>query len=147
MSRIQPALMPLAVGLVAGALLVGCEKTSTTTSTPAGTATTTTVSPSPGATAAMGTASSAATSAMNSASSAMSNAGTALSDTALTAKVKTALLADDNVKGLRIDVETNNGVVVLVGTADTPANQERASVVARGVEGVKSVDNRLTVKP
>jgi len=77
----------------------------------------------------------------------MSTTGTAISDSALTAKVKTSLLADDNVKGLRIDVDTSNGVVTLNGTADTKANMERAQTLARGVDGVKSVENRLTVKP
>ena len=136
MSRISPRLTPLAIGLVAGALLVACDKTTTSTTTPAGTATTTTVTPSPSA-----------TSAMTSASSAMNKAGDAVSDSAVTAKVKTALLADDNVKGLRIDVDTSNGVVTLNGTADTQANMAKAQTIAQGIEGVKSVENKLTVKP
>ena len=136
MSRISPRLTPLAVGLLAATLLVACEKTTTTTATPAGTATTTTVTPSP-----------AATSTMSSASSAMTSAGNAIGDSAVTAKVKTALLADDNVKGLRIDVDTKDGVVTLNGTADTQANMSKAQTIARGIEGVKSVENKLTVKP
>jgi hyperosmotically inducible protein len=136
MNRISPRLGPLAVGVVAAVLLVACDKKTTTTTTPAGTATTTTVTPSP-----------TTNSAVNSASSAMNTAGNAISDSAVTAKVKTALLADDNVKGLKIDVDTNNGVVSLSGTADTQANMARAETVAKGIEGVKSVQNRLTVKP
>lgn len=136
MNRTSPRLTPLAVALLAGVLLVACDKKTTTTTTPAGTATTTTVSPS-----------ATTNSAMTSASSAMSTAGGAVSDSAVTAKVKTALLADDNVKGLRIDVDTSNGVVTLNGTADTAANMARAETVAKGIDGVKSVQNRLSVKP
>ena len=158
MFRISPRLTPLAAGLCAAALLAACEKTTTTTNTPAGTATTTTVTPSPSATATMDRASGAATSAMNSASSAMgsavssassamSNAGDAIGDAAVTAKVKTALLADDNVKGLQIDVDTKDGVVTLNGTADTQANMSKAQTIAQGIEGVKSVENKLAVKP
>ena len=80
-------------------------------------------------------------------SSAMSNAGDAIGDSAVTAKVKTALLADDNVKGLQIDVDTKDGVVTLNGTADSQANMSKAQTIAQGIDGVKSVENKLTVKP
>ncbi len=136
MNPISPRVTPLAIGLVAAVLLVACDRKTTTTTTPAGTATTTTVAPSP-----------TTNSAMTSASSAMSTAGGAVGDSAVTAKVKTALLADDNVKGLRIDVDTSDGVVTLNGNADTQANMARAETVAKGIDGVKSVQNRLTVKP
>ncbi|HEX2539529.1 MAG TPA: BON domain-containing protein [Caldimonas sp.] len=129
MSRTSPRLTPLAVGLVAAVLLVACDKKTTTTTTPSGTATTTTVAPAPATT------------------SAMNSAGNAVSDSAVTAKVKTALLADDNVKGLQIDVDTKGGVVTLNGTADTQANMSKAQTIAQGIEGVKSVENKLTVKP
>ena len=49
-------------------------------------------------------------------------------------------------KGLRIDVDTPDGTVTLNGSADSAANMERAATIARGVSGVKSVDNRLAVK-
>lgn len=122
----QSVLTLSAIALVTGGLLSGCEKKTTTTTTPTGTATTTTVSP---------TASAATTA---------DRVGDAASDAALTAKVKTALLADDEVKGLRIDVDTRNGVVTLNGTADTAAHVSRAETVAKGVDGVKSVENKLT---
>jgi hyperosmotically inducible protein len=77
----------------------------------------------------------------------MTKAGDAISDSAVTGKVKTALLADPDVKGLKIDVETKDGVVTLNGTADNSANSSKATTVARGIEGVKSVENKLTVKP
>jgi hyperosmotically inducible protein len=77
----------------------------------------------------------------------MSNAGDAAGDAAVTAKVKTALLADTDVKGLQIDVDTRNGVVTLNGTADNQANMTKAQTIARNIDGVKSVENKLTVKP
>jgi hyperosmotically inducible protein len=72
-------------------------------------------------------------------------AGKALDDATLTAKVKTALIAEPNVKALAIDVETKDGVVTLHGTADNMANRDRASQIASSVEGVRSVLNNLKV--
>jgi len=77
----------------------------------------------------------------------MSKAGDAVGDAAITGKVKTALIADPDVKALRIDVDTKDNVVTLNGTADTQSHADKAVTVAKGVEGVKSVENRLTVKP
>ena len=82
----------------------------------------------------------------NDASRAADKAGAAVDDGAITAKVKTALLADPDVKGLMIDVDTKNGVVTLKGTADKPANRDRAVAIAKDTSGVKSVENQLVVK-
>ena len=128
-----------AIALAAVLLASGCEKKRETVSTPAGTTTTTTVTPTPSAT-------QAANQTMSSASSAMNKAGEAIGDAAITAKVKTALLADADVKGLKVDVDTKDGVVTLTGNADNKANLERAATVAKGVEGVKSVENKLEAK-
>ena len=46
-----------------------------------------------------------------------------------------------------MDVDTKNGVVWLTGTADSAAHSGRATTVGRGIEGVKSVNNQLGVKP
>jgi hyperosmotically inducible periplasmic protein len=70
-------------------------------------------------------------------------AGPVISDAALTAKVKAALLADSRVAGSSIDVDTQGGVVTLTG--NLPDNQAKTALeIARGIEGVKSVENRLT---
>ncbi len=82
----------------------------------------------------------------NDAKSAADKAGTAIEDSAITAKVKTALLADPDVKGLMIDVDTKNGVVTLKGTADKQANRDRAVAIAKDTGGVKSVEDQLVVK-
>jgi len=66
-------------------------------------------------------------------------------DPAITAAVKTKLLADKTVAGLKIDVDTKDGVVTLNGTADTRAEAQRAVKLARGTSGVKRVVNNLTV--
>jgi hyperosmotically inducible protein len=128
--RLRPRLHPFFVVAIVGlASVAGCEKTTTTrTDGAGGTTTTTTISATPTASAALG------------------KAGEAAIDSAITVKVKTALLADPDIKSLKIDVDTNDGVVTLNGTVPNAANASRAATVAKGVDGVKSVQNRLTVK-
>jgi len=133
--------------IAAGTLLVACEKRTTVTDTPAGSTTTTTVSPSQAASNAMAATTSAMEKAASATERAAEKAGDAIGDAAITGKVKTALIGDPDVKALVIDVDTKNGVVTLSGSADTPAHSEKATTVAQGVEGVKSVENHLTVKP
>ena len=68
-------------------------------------------------------------------------------DSWLTTKVKSALAADVGLKTLTgINVDTTGSVVTLKGSVDTAANKSRAEQVARGVEGVSSVRNELTVQ-
>jgi len=72
----------------------------------------------------------------------MGQAAQAGDDTATTAKVKAALAADSAVNGSNVSVETNAGKVILTGAL--PQSQiERALQIARGVDGVRDVDNRL----
>ena len=73
------------------------------------------------------------------------NTKRAASDTAITAKVKSALLADEKVKGMKIDVETKEGTVTLTGSATSPAEKEQAERLASSVEGVRNVVNRISV--
>ena len=68
-----------------------------------------------------------------------------LEDAAVTAKVKAALHAEKNVKSRDIDVETFQGKVVVKGVVPDRAQAELAVKVATSVEGVKAVENRLTV--
>ena len=72
--------------------------------------------------------------------------GTAVDDTIVTAKVKTALLRDDSVKSADITVRTNKGDVQLSGYVDNEGQITRATDVARSVDGVASVDNKMSVK-
>ena len=71
--------------------------------------------------------------------------GQAVDDTAITVKVKSALIADSTVKSTGVNVDTNQGVVKLTGVVGDQAQVDRAVQIARGVEGVKSVDNNLRV--
>lgn len=78
------------------------------------------------------------------ASQATAKTSAALDDAAITTKVKAALLADDQVKGTQINVDTSGGTVKLTGTVDSPAQVQRALEVAKGVSGVQKVENNLT---
>jgi len=77
---------------------------------------------------------------------ATAKAATAIDDSALTAKVKTAMMADPSLKALQINVDTKDGTVTLNGPVESQAQKQHATEVAQGVSGVKSVDNNLTVK-
>jgi osmotically-inducible protein OsmY len=72
-------------------------------------------------------------------------AGKAVDDAALTAKVKSALVAEPNLKSMTINVDTMGGVVTLKGTTDSPENRQKAEQVASAVEGVRTVKNELVV--
>lgn len=72
--------------------------------------------------------------------------GTEIDDTVVTAKVKSALLTDPDIKGFDIKVETRKGVSQLTGFVDSPAQIDRVIAAARAVEGVKSVENGMTLK-
>lgn len=69
----------------------------------------------------------------------------AAADPGVTAAVKTKLLADPMVRGLKTDVDTRGGVVTLSGTVRNAAERERAVAVARGTEGVKDVVDKLVI--
>ena len=72
-------------------------------------------------------------------------AGGVVVDAALTTAVKTKFLADDMVKGLDIDVDTDDGVVTLNGRVASRAMADRATTIARNTNGVKSVVSNLRV--
>jgi hyperosmotically inducible periplasmic protein len=74
-------------------------------------------------------------------------AAEAVTDAGITTKVKTTLLADPDVSGLRIDVDTKDGVVTLTGTVSTSAEKARALDLAGKVDNVKRVEDKLTVRP
>jgi osmotically-inducible protein OsmY len=70
----------------------------------------------------------------------------AASDAGITAKVKTAFLADTAVSGLNIDVDTADGVVTLTGTVNSAAEKAKAVEIAGKVENVARVEDKLAVK-
>jgi len=69
-----------------------------------------------------------------------------IDDSVLTASVKSALLADPDVKSVDFKVETRKGEVLLSGFVDSQAQIDRANAVAKGVSGVKNVLNNATIK-
>jgi hyperosmotically inducible protein len=76
-------------------------------------------------------------------------AGTAkawVKDSVVTTKIK-AQLAASKVSSLAVvHVETDaDGFVQLTGKVSTQAEKDRAESIAKAVDGVKSVDNQLTV--
>lgn len=71
------------------------------------------------------------------------NVGEYAEDATVTARVKTALRNDPMLDATAINVETYDGVVQLSGFVGAPADRPRAAEVARGVSGVKAVDNAL----
>lgn len=66
-------------------------------------------------------------------------------DAAITTAVNAELLRDSKLSALKINVDTTDGRVVLRGTAPDTASRERATVLAKVVSGVVSVENALTV--
>ena len=72
--------------------------------------------------------------------------GNTVDDGIVTAKIKSALLADPGVKSIDIAVVTRKGIVQLSGYVDNQAQVDRAIDIARGVEGVQSIGNEMSIK-
>ncbi|HXT11494.1 MAG TPA: BON domain-containing protein [Candidatus Angelobacter sp.] len=64
-------------------------------------------------------------------------------DSEITARIKTDLYKDRNVKGTEVNVTTMNGVVQLSGFVDNDYAKQRAGEIARSVPGVLDVHNNL----
>jgi len=72
--------------------------------------------------------------------------GETIDDATITTRVKTALLNDPDVGGLRIDVDTSRGLVTLSGIVRSQAEEARAVALARKTPGVVDVKSTLQVK-
>lgn len=72
--------------------------------------------------------------------------GQVVDDSAITAKVKSKMLADRDVSGLDIKVETFRGTVQLSGFANSAAEVNRAVEIARTTDGVRDVKNDIRLK-
>jgi hyperosmotically inducible protein len=70
----------------------------------------------------------------------------ALTDGALTTKIKSKMALDDTVKALAIDVDTDNGVVTLSGSVNSEAERMKAVQLAKETDGVTSVVDRLVIR-
>ena len=71
--------------------------------------------------------------------------GGAVSDAAITAKVKAAFIGDKDVSAMHIKVKTEKGVVHLSGNAGSQHEADKAVSVANGVKGVNSVSSEIRV--
>ena len=72
--------------------------------------------------------------------------GQFIDDTAIHAKTKAALINDPVVSGTKIDVDVQRGVVILTGAVNGDVAKDKAEAIARGVDGVRSVENNLIVR-
>jgi len=70
-----------------------------------------------------------------------------VADSAITTKVKSKLAMDTETSALKIDVDTNGGVVTLTGAVQTQAEKAEAERITRNTEGVTRVINNITVVP
>ena len=68
-------------------------------------------------------------------------------DASITAAVKTKLLGDTKVGGLKIDVDTKDNVVTLTGKVHSAAEKAEAVRLAKTTTGVKRVVDNLTIEP
>ena len=73
--------------------------------------------------------------------------GEAIDDTTITTRVKTSMLNDPAVGGLKIDVDTFKGVVTLSGRVKSQSEHDQALALARKVDGVSDVKDALQVIP
>jgi hyperosmotically inducible protein len=67
------------------------------------------------------------------------------SDVWLMTKVKTSLLFHRSVSGIKTEVLAEDGIVTLRGEATSQAQKDLATKYAQNVEGVKDVQNEMTV--
>ena len=73
-------------------------------------------------------------------------AGRVATDSAITAKVKTALLREPELKSLDVSVETYKGEVMLSGFVKDQGQRTKAVKAASAVSGVAGVKDGLVVK-
>lgn len=64
---------------------------------------------------------------------------------AITAEVKTKLMANPDIKSLHISVTTDKSVVTLKGSVESEDQKKTAASLAKEVKGVKSVNNKLVI--
>jgi hyperosmotically inducible periplasmic protein len=71
--------------------------------------------------------------------------GDTVSDAWLVTKVKAQFWDEDALDDSDINVDAREGVIILRGTVVSQAGKTRAAEIARTTEGVKRVDNQLTI--
>ncbi len=67
-------------------------------------------------------------------------------DSVITTKIKAKLAGEKLASAARTKVDTDkNGIVTLSGTAKTQEEADKAVSIARGVEGVVTVENNIKI--
>ena len=61
-------------------------------------------------------------------------------------QVKSALFFNRNVSAINTEVDVTDGVVTLKGTADSQAQKDLTGEYAKDINGVKDVNNQMTIK-
>ena len=69
-----------------------------------------------------------------------------VSDSSITTKAKTELLAEKGLKSTQISVKTYKGQVILSGFVDDELSKVKAETIVTKIEGVNSVKNSLVVR-
>ena len=72
--------------------------------------------------------------------------GAYIDDATITTQIKSRFVENKVVDAASIQVETLNGTVMLSGFAKSAAEKSTAETIARGVNGVKSVRNELSIR-
>lgn len=72
--------------------------------------------------------------------------GAEIDDSVVTTSVKSALLADPDVRSFDFKVETRKGEVQLSGFVDNQSQMDHAIEVARAVVGLRSIRNEMNIK-
>ena len=72
--------------------------------------------------------------------------GEYVDDSVITTKVKAKILEEPGLKSAEINVETFKGVVQLSGFVNSRDQKHRAGDLAKKVEGIRDVENNITVK-
>lgn len=132
------ATLPLAA-LMAASLLAGCHNDTGDNGTAA--------APAPGAPMAPAPAGPSGPAGGTMMSKPSTNPNGTAGDMLITAKVKSAIIADTKVGAHNVNVDTKSGVVVLRGNVKTAAAKAAAEADARKMQGVTKVTNQLTVNP
>lgn len=73
-------------------------------------------------------------------------AGETFDDQRITATIKSKMMADDEVSGLSINVDTFKRMVTLKGTAASQREADKAIEIAKSVSSVIEVRSELVVK-
>lgn len=81
------------------------------------------------------------------AATATDSIGDSMDDAWIHAKIRSRLLGEGEFPGGSVNVDVQNNVVTLRGSVATRAEKAKAEEIAKTTDGVKSVRNRLVVKP